>query len=198
LRAHYLEPESDLTLQATYYSLLESQKEQALEVNPYFSSLGEYFPFEQLGLLASKGLGDDLDVNLGVDLRWLDEESDVGEFNHEFGRYYLSTVLSNLVTEGLELTLTADVWDDDQQDVRTWGAELHQEFNEKLEASIGSYYSLYKYDLFLDTERDDVRSYFTKLRYVRSDSMSVDLELGYEDDDFAEYLTLRLGARWLF
>jgi hypothetical protein len=197
LRAHYLEPESDIMLQTTYYTLLETQRQQALEVDPYFAALGEHFPFEQVGVLASKGFGDALNVNVGVDSRWLDDEGDVGEFNHEFERYYLSTVFTELFVEGLELTLTADYWDDDQQDIRTWGADLHQELG-AFDASLGSYYSLYKYDLFLATERDDVRTYYTKVRYDHDDSMSMDLALDYEDDDFEEYVTLRLGVRWLF
>jgi hypothetical protein len=198
LRAHYLEPESELMLQGTYYAMLQTQKEQALEVDPYFSSLAEYFPFQQVGLLASKAFGEHLSVDVGLDLRRLDDEDEVGEFNHEFERYYLSTVFPDLLLDGLELTLTADVWQDDQQDVRTWGADLRREFKRDLEAALGSYYSLYKYDLFLDSERDDVRTYYAKLRYGRGEAVTLDLGLDYEDDDFEEYLTPRVGVRWRF
>lgn len=198
LRAHYLEPDSDLMLQATYYTMLQTQKEQALEVDPYFSSLAEYFPFQQVGLLASKAVGEHLNLDLGLDVRWLDDQGDTGEFNHEFERYYLSTVFPDLVVDGLELTLTADVWEDDQQDVRTWGVDLRREFKEQFEASLGSYYSLYKYDLFLNSERDDVRTYYAKLVYDHTQSLSLHLGLDYEDDDFEEYLTPRVGARWSF
>jgi hypothetical protein len=197
LRAHWVDPESDLTLQASYYKLFRTQREQALEVDPYFSALGEYFPFEQVGLLGSKGLGEHTDVYAGVDLRRLDSENQIGEFNHEFDHWFVGTAFSDIGHEGLDLTITGDVFDDDQQDVRTWGAELRHDLDPGA-VSLGSYYSLYKYDLFLNSERNDVRTYYAKLRYACTDSMSVDIELDYEDDDFDEYLTLTLGARWRY
>ena len=42
---------------------------------------------------------------------------------------------------------------------------LSREMSEKLKLSFGSYYSLYKYDLFLVSERDDVRTYYLRLRW---------------------------------
>lgn len=198
LRAHYLEPTSDLLLHLNYYYLLEPQSEQALELDPYFSSLTRYSPYHQVSLLGSKGLSEHTSLDVGLEQRWLESSSDEGEFNHEFGRWYLSTIFSDVAHEGLDLTLTADVWDDDQQTVQTWGADVSQEVGERIDASLGSYYSLYKYDLFVDRERDNVRTYYSKLRYEQSDSLSFDIELNYENDDYDRYASVRLGATWQF
>jgi hypothetical protein len=198
LRALYVDPEADLTLQAHFYKLLETQREQALELDPYFSALMEYFPFEQLGLSATKGFDDVLNLSLGIDLRELDEADQVGEFNHEFERYYLSGTLLDLFVDGLDLTLTGDVWDDEAQDVQTWAVDLSKQLDERFHGSLGSYYSLYKYDLFAESERDDIRTYYARLRYDPTQSLSFDVEVDYEDDDFEEYYTLRVGATWLF
>jgi hypothetical protein len=198
LRALWVEADSDLTLQASFYKLLETQREQALELDPYFSSLMEYHPFEQLGLSATKGFADVLNLSLGLDLRELDEADQEGEFNHEFQRYYVSATFLDVLVDGLDLTLTGDVWDDDQQDVQTWAVDVSKQLDERFQGSLGSYYSLYKYDLFMESERDDVRTYYARLRYDRTESLSFDVELDYEDDEFEEYYTLRLGATWLF
>ena len=198
LRASYVDPDLDWSLQANYYHLLETQKNLALEVNPYFSSLLEYFPFQQVGLLFSKGFGNVLDLNLGVDSRRLDDSSDVGEFNQEFDHYYVSTIFPDLFVDGLDLTLIGDVWDDDQQDIQTWGLDLTQRFDEKFLGSFGSYYSLYKYDLFLNEEKDDVRTYYARMRYDHSKSLSLDVEFVYEDNPFGDFQMLQVIARWMF
>jgi hypothetical protein len=75
--------------------------------------------------------------------------------------------------------------------------DLKRDFGEKVVASIGSYYSLYKYDLYLVEERDDVRTYYLRLRYKGGPSWSCDLRYEYEDS-FDDYSTLRMGATWLF
>lgn len=197
LRAQYLDPDSELSLEATYYELLQTQKQQALETDPYYSSLTEYRPFRQVGLLASKAVGAGVVVSLGLDSRKLDDD-DVGEFNHEFERYYVSTAFEDLLLDGLELTLTGDVWDDDQQDVQTWGLDLTRQFTSMFQGSLGSYYSLYKYDLLQESERDDVRTYYGRLQYDRTEALSFDLQFEYEDDDYEQYQKLVLGSRWLF
>ncbi len=198
LRAHYLEPETDTSLQLKYYNLLQTQKSQALEIDPYFTSLMELFPFQQVGLLASQGVSDDLTLNAGIDVRRLDDQSDIGEFNREFERYYLSTVFHDVLVQDLDLTLVGDVWDSDDQEMQTWGVDLTQQFTPKLQGSLGSHYSLYKYDLFLNRERDDVRTYYLRTRIAQTASLMFDMELNYEDDDFEQYFWVRLGARWLF
>ena len=73
---------------------------------------------------------------------------------------------------------------------------IENELSERLEVGIGSYYSLYKYDLYLNAERDDVRTYHVELEYDWYEDLRVDLDYVFEDDDFGNQNTLRLGLRW--
>ena len=198
LRTLYTDLQSNASVQATFYKLFQTQSNEALELNPYFSSLLDYFPFQQIGLVASKGFRDDLTINVGLDHRWLEDSNQVGEFNHEFDRYYVNAMFIDLLTEGLDVTVTSDIWDDDQQDIQTWALDLTQRFEEDLRGSIGSYYSLYKYDLFQNSERDNVRTYYAKLRYEASSTLSFDVIFDYEDQRFGEFQTLTLATTWLF
>lgn len=198
LTANYVDRASDLSLQVSFYRLLEEQRDFALAADPFFASLQELSPYSQVGLLASKAVTESLDLDVGVDVRRLDDSSDEAEFNHEFEHYFANASFSDLGRDDLSLTLTADYWEDDQQDVSTWGADLTHQIDAELRGSLGSYYSLYKYDLFLDSERDDVRTYYLKLRWERSKALRWDAAIEYEDDDLEEYTTMRLGARWTF
>ena len=75
---------------------------------------------------------------------------------------------------------------------------MSRPFGSGVDASLGSYYSLFKYDLFSIEERDDVRTYYLALRWKRSSASAFDLRYEYEDSEFGDFQTLRLGARWSF
>jgi len=198
LRASYADPEQDLTLQASWYELLKTERDLAIDIDPYFASLTEYFPFHQAQLAAAKGFGESYVVQAGVDARQVDDANDVSEFNRDFERYFLSFGLLDLLPAGIELTLTADAWDGDQSETETWGVDLSTDVSERSEVAVGSYYSLYKFDYYFGQERDHVRTYYLKLRLKRTERTTFDLRYEYEDDDFEDYQSLRLGALWRF
>ena len=64
--------------------------------------------------------------------------------------------------------------------------------------SAGSGYALYKYDVVSDVERDDVRSWYARVRKVLGPAWTVDLGYEYEDDDFDDYQEITAGATWHF
>jgi len=190
-------PDLDLTFRASYYELLEAQGHLALELDPLFSSLLELFPYSHLSLLASKGVEEWLLVEAGADVRTVSDDDDVGEFNRDFDRYYVSATLFDLGEGDFDLTLTADVYDSERTDAETWGADLSKDLNARTEAAVGSYYSLYKYDLFLDEERDDIRTYYVRLDYEQTRNLSFDVDYEFEDGD-EDYQTLKVGLSWRF
>lgn len=198
VKANYVLPDVDLSFQASYYELLEAQRNFAFELNPFFSSLQTYFPYNQIGGLISKGIGDAFELELGANVRRVDDDADIGQFNRDFERYFMTASAHDVLAEGLALSLTGDVYESEGQDIRTWGADVSRAFDEQFELSGGTYYSLFKYDLFLDEEREDVRTYFLRLRYRRSKSLRFDIGYEYEDDDQDEYHQLRVGSRWNF
>jgi hypothetical protein len=89
------------------------------------------------------------------------------------------------------------VWDSDSSDITTGGLELAKHWSKVLDAGLGSSYALYKYDLFSNQERDDVRTYYAMLRYKSGSRWTVDVRYEYEDDD-QSFQTLRTGATWRF
>lgn len=198
LRALYGNPESGNVLRFGYYELLEPQKSLVTELDPFYEQLLEYQPFRQGNVSTSHPLGDHTVLDLGFDMRRVDDSGDVGEFNREWERYYATVTRSDLGKEGLALALTADLWDDDDRDINSFGADLSYDPEQRWKASVGTYYSLYKYVFLELDEREDVRTYYLRTTYDLTKSAALELLYEYEDDDFDGYHTLRLGARWRF
>ena len=87
--------------------------------------------------------------------------------------------------------------DANAQLARSWGADASYDFG-KTSASLGTYWSLYKFDLFSNSERDHVRTWFLRLRHKLQAAVTVDGDYEFEDDDFDQYHRFRLGVTWRF
>lgn len=148
-------------------------------------------------LLLSKTLGEKLTVQAAADLRRVRDTADIGFYNRDFDHYYGTATLADVIVSGLVLTGTVDLWDASGQLLKSFGADGSYKFG-KNTVSLGSYYSLYKFDLFTNTERDHVRTYFFRLRHAASDAVTLEGDYEYEDTDFAGFHRLRLGVTWRF
>ena len=189
----------DLVVRGTYYGLLETQRDLVIEFDPYFEVLREYHPFHQVGFTASKGLGTHLLAELGADIRALMDSGDESDFNHEFQRYHLTLAHRGAFgREGLTLSLTGDLWEDDDLETRSWGADVTDALRKDLSWSAGTYYALYKDDLLADEEREDVRTWYLKLRKRQGREIAYQVGYEFEDTEFEEFQTLRLGVTWHF
>lgn len=197
-RATYYDTESDFTLQASYYELLQTQGNLALEIDPFFGSLLELFPYYQTRFLASKSFWEWIYLEGGFDVRRVDDDDDIGQFNRDFERYYFVTTFQDVWLEDLDFTLNGDVYDSDGNDTEAWGLDATKRFDEQWQGSLGTFYSLFKYDYFTAEERDHVRTFYLKVEYDRTKNMGFDLHYEFEDDDFDDYQTLRLGMSWRF
>lgn len=196
--ATYYDQGTDLKLQASYYELLNTQKDLALEVDPFYGVLLDLFPYYQTRFLVSKSLRDWIFLEGGFDIRRVTDEGDVGEFNRDFERYYAVTTFQDVAKQGFDVSVTGEVWNSDDSDVQTWGADVTKQIDERWDASVGTYYSLYKYDYFLVDERNNVRTYYVKMGYDPTKSLSFDMRYEFEDDEFEDYQTVRLGMSWRF
>ena len=198
IAATWSKPDDDLVVQLSWFRLLETQVFRALEIDPFSPTLMELEPYDQGRLLVSKQFGERLGIQTGFDLRRVDAQEDIGEFNRDFDRGFLTATLDETLPAELVLAMTGEVWDSDGNDIRTWGADLSREFGNYL-ASLGSYYQLYKIDLFDADEREDVRTWFLRLRHrAKGASFSWDVSYEYEDGDLDPFHTLRVGATWFF
>jgi hypothetical protein len=199
-RATWSEPESDFSLTASWFRLLTAQKDQSLELDPYFTTLGELFPYHQGRVLASKGFGEHVNVQTGLDVRKVSDEDDQGQFNRDSNRIFATVTLIQLLPGDLDLSLTGERWNGDGSDIDTWGFDLSRRFGAKVTASLGSDYALYKFDTFGDVqeERDNVRTAYLRVRWHRTETTTWDARYDIEDAAGTTYQTVRLGLTWAF
>lgn len=197
LRARWHDPQRALGAQVRFYELLEPQGDLVFELDPFSALLFELRPYRQWHLQASKGFGEHVSLEGGLALREVSEEEDEGEFNRDFDRHHVSLSLIELPGE-VEVTFTGAVYDDSGIETETWGVDLARELGESWRGSLGSYYSLYRIDLFQNIERDHVRTWYARARGGWREDLTLDLRLEYEEDDFDDYLVMRGGVRWAF
>ena len=196
VQANWFDPRYDLTLFVSYFELLREQQGFALDVDPLLTSTFAQFPYREARVLASKALSDSLLLQGGTDVRRVSDDSDIGDFNHDFERTYLTATHADLLPMKLSLSLTGEVWNSPDDNIQTWGADVSRRFGQALDTTLGSYFALYKYDYFTGSERDDVRTYFMALRWRRSQASTFDLRYEFEDNEYGDFQTLRLGATW--
>jgi hypothetical protein len=137
-------------------------------------------------------------LQAGMDLRRVSDEDDVGDFNRDFERYFLRADLNDTLPAELDLGAVGEVWVSDGSDITTWGLDLERQFGAQLEASAGTLFALYKFDVATEEERENVRTWFLRARWKRTKSTTLDFEYDYEDSDGTDFHTLRLGGTWRF
>lgn len=184
-------------VQASFYELLRTQRDYALEFDNFFSSALEYRPYTQVRGLVSKGFGEHFTLDAGADGRWLRDGDDEGAYNHEFERYFVTPTLQRVPWKGLSLSVTGEFWNSDE-DVWSWGADATHKCTEALKVSLGTFYSLYKYDYYAASERDDVRTIYARVRWKLENNLRLDGGYEYEHSDFDTIQTVRLGVTWDF
>jgi hypothetical protein len=197
LRALYDDPDTYSLARVSYYELQDTQVFRTQELDPFSEQLLEYFPYRQGSLNVSRAFGAHAVLDLGFDVRRVSDADDVGEFNREWERYYATATWHDAPVEGLALSLTGDLWDDDERDTNALGADLSYD-HEPWRTALGTYYSLYKYELLELAEREDVRTYYARAERAISARLRLDVLYEFEDDDLDTYHTLRLGAIWRF
>lgn len=198
VRGTFQQPAWDLRFQASYYGLLQTQRDLSLEFDPFYAAALDYHPYHQFRLVGSKGFGEHVAVDAGTDIRWLRRAWDEGAFNREFERYFITPSLRDLPWEGLTLSLTGEVWDSRGRDILTLGADLTQKCTDAFKFSVGSAYALYKYDYYLNRERDNVRTYYLKAVYKLGKDLRFEAGYEFEDDSFEDYQVFKSGVTWSF
>ncbi len=198
LRTQYADATGEFSVRARWYQLFQTQNQLPEGIDPYTTILLELFPYSQAGLGLSTALSERLSLDLDFDQRSVDDSGDVGEFNRDWERYRATLVWHDAFTQHLDVSLIGDVWDGRERDTSTWGADLAYDTQAQWKFSAGSYYSLYKYDLLQNSERDDVRTWYGRAVYQVGPQLRLEMTYDYEDDDYQQYHTLRGGALWRF
>lgn len=200
LRINYYDHEHDLIVQGSYYELLSTQGIHTIDFDPYFASLKEYYPYRQANFTISKGWGERFEIDGGIFGRMLSDKNDESEFNHEFIRYFVTFYLYDLPVEGMEAGATGEVWESYTEGDKIISGDVEAGYlvNDKFKFSVGTDYSLYKYDYYLDSEQNEVRTYYSKLRYTPLEGLAFNLNYQFESDNFDRYHRLETGFKVSF
>jgi len=198
LKGFWALPEQDLTIRASLFRLIKPQTDFAYELNPYFNSLRTHQPYNQGQFVISKTFDDTWQLYGGLDARRVENQEDIGRYNRDFDRYYLTAAAFEVLPARTTVSLTSDFWVSPDNDQQTWGLDFTSELSEVAKASLGTYYSLYKYYLDNNDERDNVRTYYAEYKREVSDSTRVMIRYEYEDEVIDSFHNLRLGLTWRF
>jgi hypothetical protein len=198
LGASWNDAKHDFVVRATWHRLLSTQKDLVLELDPFYGALQSLYPYDQVDVTVEKGVAGRATVRGGVDVRRVDDDGDIGTFNRDYDRAFGGATLHDVFGSGVELDVDVDTWDADGRDVDGWGVSVSRDFSGACEASLGTYYSLYKFDLLSATEREDVRTWFVKLRRTWSKSLRGEISYDLDDEENDTFQTLRVGFTWRF
>lgn len=195
-------PGQGAELGATYVRQFHDQVEQTTVLSPFTDVLGTSHPYQSIDLRARKLFGEQLALDLGYFRRELIDSSETGTYNREYSRLYAAFQLADLLFRNLSLQVTGDRWSSEEQESYSAGGDLTYGFGRTGKAgslSIGTYYSLYKYDQegTLLEEHDRVRTYYVNGRASLAKQLS--LTMSYERERSVDrYQTAKLGVRYDF
>ncbi|MCE9593550.1 MAG: hypothetical protein K8S98_05095 [Planctomycetes bacterium] len=189
---------SGFSWNATYYRLLATTQEEALELDPFFAQLLTLFPFEELRVSLSKDFGAVFNAVVGASLRAVNDPGDEGPFNRDFARAYATATWREALPGKTTLALTAERWQGGGSGVDSWGVDLSKRFESSIDVGVGSAFALYRFDPFLGDEQNDVRTYYVSLRWRRTKELAFDLRGEVEDHDLGTSEQVRLGVTWRF
>jgi hypothetical protein len=198
LKGFLVVPEQMLTVRVSYFQQFERELNFASELNPFYNFLNVSEPFDQAQINFTKSFDETLDLVGGIDSRRVESQGDIGRFNREFDRYFLTASMPDLLPMSTTLGLTGEVWDSPQNDISTWGLDLTSKLEDGAKASVGSYYSLYKYYLDVSAEREDVRTYYGEYKRDLSESSSFKVRYEYEDESVDSFHSVKLSVLWRF
>ena len=182
----------DLDIDASYFYQFRRITEMPA-TSVYTGLTGEIKPYHLATLDITKGVyKDSVWVSGGTEWRLLDSGEDESEFNHSYNHQYLALIIDDLLMKGVELSLQADCWnvmDDDNDDtILTFAGQIGYENPKSFNISIGSFYSLYSYDYFADTdEKTDVYTVYSDIRYYIQPGLYLDARYELDIYDIHEH-----------
>jgi len=195
VRGTFNQADWDFRFQASYYQLMETQQKAVIGVDAYYPIMKDYLPYVEGRCMLSKGIGDHVNVDAGLDVRRLTNDGTVTDYNHEFERYFATLDLLDLAVKGSSISLTEEKWISKGTSTDSQGLDITCPIASASKVSVGTAHYLYKYDYYSDLERDNVQTYYVKLEHKYSSALRLSVEYTYEDDSSStQYNELRCEA----
>lgn len=194
-------PGAGFEMSAGYFRQFGEEKELSTELSNYFDIVGETSRYESYDVKLRKFFGEHYALDAGYYARRLIGDEGESSFNRDYSRAFAAFDAADLLMEGLTLSLLGEYWETDGRSYRSAGLDASYEFaalGRRAEAGAGSYYSLYKYDYYVERgERDDVRTYYAKAVLPLGKHFSADGKYEFEEGR-EDYHRLSFGARYDF
>lgn len=181
-RADFYHPEWDTRVDLSFYRLCRRQVEQSIDTELFRVALGEYFPYNQLRLLAAQGIGPVV-LQAGAEVREVDSYEDERPGNRSWQRYFVTPGLNDWPMKGFSASLTVEYWNvKHTQDGDTWSAGCDVSWKPVRQFSVaaGTSYALYKFDVLENTERERVRTVFARVSVSPVKPLRFDLSYEFE------------------
>ena len=198
LRASWEWPKLDLSVRGSYRYQNDIEKQFTPTYDPYVTVLGTSFAYHNFQIDASKLFGKHFGIDAGFSGRVLDDHSRNAPFNREFGRGWLTLSAYDWPAQNIDIALTGEYWGANDDETASAGVEVIWRPKKSFRITAGSYYSLYKYDLFIVDERLDATTVFLKLRWNIDDALRVDARYEFETGDEGDFHSVWVGLRWRF
>ncbi len=200
LRVQTVFPDPGTEIDLGYFRQFRIQNELSNELSQFYAVLGRSSPYQSYDAKARSLLGKYVAVDLGHFKRSLIEEVQATAFDRNYSRSFLAFELLDLPFDGMSFTLTGEQWNAAGRDYHTAGFDMGYSTKRRAKARVnaGTYYSLYKYDYYLEEGlREKVRTYYVNGRFPVTSGLSVNF--GYEYEKGIElYQTGKLGLRYDF
>ena len=194
-------PEQDAEIIVTYFRQFNPQAELSNELSPFYDVIGTSAPFQSIDVKVRKFIASGVALDAGYFKRDLLDDSDEGPFNKAYWRAFLDAEISDFLLANLSWTLTGERWETGTTSVDTYGTDLSYRVKKQgreSRLSAGTYYSLYKYDYYVDLGvRDHVRTYYVDGKYPLGKAFSMNGRYEYEAS-IERYQTVRVGMRYDF
>jgi hypothetical protein len=193
-------PGADVEVYLNYFHQFRTQNELSTELSSFYAVMGQSFPFQSYDIKVRKLFGSHYAIDVGYFKRELRSENQENSFNKDFSRMYALFELIDLPMRGLSFTLTGEHWETPGRYYDSAGFDMGYAYKNprRFGVNAGTYYSVYKYDYYTQPRtRENVRTYYVKVRYPLGKDFSINCSYEYEDS-LENYQMVRVGMRYDF
>ncbi len=179
-------------------TVFETQNLRSTSLDPYVSVLRSYQPYCEAGFKASHRFTDLFSIDGGLLVRRLEDNRDVGPFNHEFERCYLNGTVSEVPFASSCCVVTANLYDTGGDRFCEVEGSYEQDLSSMFHLRFGTRYALYEEHRYTLEERSRVRAGFLHMKAQITDDISMGLLYDIEDSDRETNHFLQLHLRMRF
>lgn len=199
LRLRWFTQDGRWAVAADWYQLFERLNNVTNDLTPYVPMMGSYFPFWRVGARVTYRPDDVWVVQGGAAWRQLENSSNEGTFNHSYVNYFFTATRLDAWKPGLDVTVTLNGYDSSEpQDFLALTTNVDYRVNPKVKVSGGIDYSLYKYVWFSNSERENVWTYFVRVRWDLKEKVMLTGLVSVDDDRVATWTTVSVRVTWRF